>query len=154
MKYEHLLGRPFIMGKTDCFGLFRDFYQDNFGITIRNYARPKDWDFKKLDIIEKSYVKEGFEKVSGWTIATLQPGDVLCMAIGSPTANHHAIYLGGNKILHHLVGTYSSVETMRDIWRKSTCYVLRHPEVPTVETVVTSKTLREILDERNATPVT
>lgn len=149
MEYQHLLGRPFSLGGYDCFALLRDFYWDNFQIRLRNYARPNDWKAKNLDIIGMSYEQEGFEKVQEWTLKTLNPGDVLCMAINSPVPNHNAVYVGENKIVHHLAGSLSRDETLRDFWRKSICYVLRHPDVPIVKEEKPSISLVEILRAKN-----
>lgn len=149
MTYDNLLGRPFELGKFDCFTMVRDFYKQNYDIEIKNYARPKDWDADKIDIIGTVYEREGFEKVEGWTLKNLNPGDLLCMAIGSSKANHMAIYVGENKIVHHKVNSFSTDETLRDFWRKSICYVLRHKTVPVVETEKPTLDLMELLDVRN-----
>lgn len=149
MKYEHLLGRRFDLGRKDCFDLVMSFYLDNFGINIKNYARPRDWRARDLDLISQLYEREGFFKVQDWTLATLHPGDLLCMAINSPVANHMAVYLGGNRIVHHLLNSHSADETLRDFWRKCTVYVLRHRDVNVEEPVKTAVPLQEIIRERN-----
>lgn len=153
MQYEHLLGRPFELGRTDCFDLVRDFYRTNFDIHIRNYARPKDWNADEIDIMDMAHEREGFHKVLDWTLKTLQPADVLCIGAGTRKANHFAIYLGGNQILHHKINSMSDVEMLRDFWRKSTCYVLRHPDVHVPVEEKPSVTIQELIDARNRLPV-
>ena len=130
LEHEHLIGRPFRWGVSDCLSLFRDFYRDNFGIEITDYARPTDWDSGKLDLMRLCYEREGFDLISDWRAQDLRPGDVLCIVIGSTAPNHFAIFLGDNSIIHHLYGRFSSVEPYRDFWRNSAAFVLRHPQVP------------------------
>jgi cell wall-associated NlpC family hydrolase len=149
MNYETLLGKPFVPGTTDCFRVVIDFYWINFGIKIRNYARPADWNEKQIDIISNAYAREGFEKVVDWRLDTLQPGDILCMAVGSHVANHQAIYIGGNEIIHHKINSISCKETLRDFWRRSICYVLRHPSVQTSPDQKQTINLTELLRDRN-----
>jgi cell wall-associated NlpC family hydrolase len=147
-EYAELIGRPFVMGSSDCIGLVTDFYKENFDISITNYARPKDWDADRIDIIGLTYEREGFDKVMDWTLKNLKPGDLLAMAVGSSVANHLAVYVGNNTIVHHLAYSMSREETLRDFWRKSTCYVLRHKDVHTEEVVKPTVTIAELMDAR------
>lgn len=149
MQYDELLGRQFELSRADCFSIVRDFYDLNFNIKLTNYARPKDWNADDIDIIGGSYEHEGFFKVEDWTLKTLNPGDLLCMAIGTAKANHLAVYVGGNKIVHHKIYSMSSEETLRDFWRKSICYVLRHKDVPLVVEEKPEVSIMELLNERN-----
>ncbi len=150
IRYDHLIHRPFIWGKSDCLSLFRDFYRDNFGIEIRNYARPTDWSSDKLDLMRLCYEREGFEMVTDWKVKDLRPGDVLCMAIGEENANHFAIYAGDDKIVHHLYGRVSSEEVFRDFYRNTTCYLLRHPDVPDLRPVYPDVDIGSLIRARNA----
>lgn len=149
LKHEHLIGVPFELGTGDCFKAVRDIYKDNFGIELRNYARPKGWDADRVDIIGMSHEREGFYKVSEWTLKNLLPGDVLCMAIGTSVPNHLATYLGGNMIFHHKIGSMSNAEVLRDFWRRSICYVLRHKDVDTSEPPLPETQLLDVINERN-----
>lgn len=149
MQYEEVLGRPFELGTYDCFETVVDLYKLNFNIEITRYARPKDWDADKIDIIGKTYEREGFEKLDEWSLKNLNPGDLLCMAIGSAKANHIAVYVGGNQIVHHKIAAMSNVETLRDFWRKSICYVLRHKDVPIIVEEKKTVNIMELLNERN-----
>lgn len=130
MKYEHLESMPFVQGKQDCFELARRFYRDNFGIEIRDYSRPNDWDADTIDLLRHAPVREGFEIITSWRPQDIRPADAFCMSIGSSNANHIGIYLGDNKFIHHLVGRLSNVEEFRDFWVTRINYLLRHPDVP------------------------
>lgn len=148
LKYDHLEGRSFIPGVRDCFEHVRDLYFDNFGIKITNYARPHDWSSDNEDLMRKLPEREGFQTITDWKINELRPADVLCVAIGESNPNHFAVYVGDNKITHHLLGRFSATEPYRDFWRNSTCFVLRHPEVPDLRPVLENKDLGSLLRER------
>jgi cell wall-associated NlpC family hydrolase len=148
MIWDNLVGIPFNMGSDDCFELGRKFYKQNFGLEIASYARPKDWDADKLNLIEACFEREGFEKITHWKAKDLRPGDALCMAIGTAAPNHFSVYVGDNHMIHHLVDRMSSDEPYRDFWRNVTCFVLRHPSVPDLRPVLPEKDLGEILRER------
>jgi cell wall-associated NlpC family hydrolase len=149
LNYTGLEGRPFEIGTHDCFDMVLSMYALNFGIKLTKYARPNNWRADNIDIIGLSYEREGFHKVMDWTLATLRPGDILCMAIGSSKANHMAVYIGENQIIHHKDRSFSNVETLRDFWRRSICYVLRHKDVNIEPEVKPEVQLKDLIDERN-----
>lgn len=148
LKFEHLLNIPFQWGQDDCFGLVRKFFADNFDIRITNYARPTNWKAGDIDLPRMLFAREGFEMYPDWKKSDLRPGDVLLMAVGDTTANHFAVYVGDNTIIHHLYGRTSSQELLRDFWRNSVCYVLRHPDVPDLRPVLPDTDIRSLLRER------
>lgn len=71
------------------------------------------------------------------------------MAIGASSANHLAVYVGDNLLAHHLFGQLSRAEPMREFWRRSTVYVLRHPAVPDLRPELTPVTIQDLVDARN-----
>ena len=152
LKYEHLLGKPHVWGSTDCLSLFRDFYAENFGIHITNYARPSNWSSEKIDLMRLCYEREGFNMISDWKLKDLRPADVLCMAIGERNANHFALYLGDDRLIHHLYGRFSSEEVFRDFYRNTTCYLLRHPDVPDLRPVYPDVDIASLIRARNISP--
>lgn len=152
MNYDNLIGRPFKWGTTDCMSLVLDFYKQNFGIEIRNYARPTNWDPDKLDLMRLLPQREGFTTLTEYAPADLRPGDVLCVATGSSAPAHFAVYLGDNKLLHHRWGQFSNEEPFREFWRRAVCFVLRHPDVPDLRPVYPDITIEELLRARNTLP--
>jgi cell wall-associated NlpC family hydrolase len=152
LKYDHLVDLPFIWGAQDCLSLFRRFYADNFGISIRNYARPIDWSSDRLDLMGLCYEREGFEKITEWKAKDVRPGDVLCMSIGESNPNHFAIAVGNDWLVHHLSGRMSSKEVFRDFWRNHTSYILRHPDVPDLRPVYPDVDLMDLLNARKSAP--
>lgn len=150
-QYAHLIGKPFTgIERDDCFALASDFYDVNFGIKVRNYARPSDWDANKLDLIRNFHEKEGFEMITEWKVKDLRPADILAMASSEGNADHLAIFLGDDKILHHLYGRISREEPFHGFWRDKVMYVLRHPDVPDLRPVYPDTNIMELLRARNS----
>jgi cell wall-associated NlpC family hydrolase len=147
LRYEHLQGIPYSL-ERDCYELGRDFFRDNFGIELTPYARPQDWSSDNHDLIRQLHEREGFQMLTDWKIADIRPADVFCLAIGQGNPNHFAIYLGDNKLLHHLRGRFSSVEVYRDVYRNSTSFILRHPDVPDLRPVLPDTTIASLLNDR------
>jgi len=149
LEYEPVLGRQWTeIGGNDCFRVVRDIFDLNFKIKITNFARPKDWDADKLDIIGEMHEREGFYKLLDWDFRSLKPGDVLAIALGSHNPNHLAVYVGENLIVHQLLYQMSKSEILRDFWRNSTCYVLRHKDVPDMTEQKPTIDIMEIINGR------
>lgn len=148
LAYEHLIGRDFLWGVRDCYALVAELYRDSFGIELTDYARPTNWSSDKDSLIRRLYERDGFEMLTNWAPKDLRPGDVLCMAIGESEPNHLAVYVGDNLIAHHIYGRLSSADLFRDFFRNTTCFVLRHPDVPDLRPVHESVDLRSILRDR------
>jgi cell wall-associated NlpC family hydrolase len=147
MKYEHLIGRPFIHGSMDCYGLIRDFYKDNYDIELTNYARPDNWWDQGLNLYVDNYLAEGFEIFNGLPKDYL-PGDAFLMALRSPVANHAGVLLDDGRILHHLYGSLSTADSFRPLYRDTMVAVLRHPMVAEIEQQkVTTVDLTEIMPD-------
>lgn len=128
LKYDHLLGKKFELGKTDCFSISRDFYRDNFSIEIRDYARPERFWESGLDLYRSCFEREGFQVVD-IPLSKIQPGDGLMVALGVSIATHTGVYVGDNKVLHHFPGRLSEVMQLKGLWRNNLCYILRHKDV-------------------------
>lgn len=147
LQYENLLGKEWIINKQDCFTLGRDFYKQNFDIDVPDFARPQHWNADRLDLIKLSFAAANFTLISEpWD--DLRPADVLALAIGSSNANHLAIYVGDNDLIHHRWGVNSCKELLRPFWRMSTLYVLRHPDVPDLRPVLPEVSLEELIRAR------
>ncbi|MGO7308769.1 NlpC/P60 family protein [Rhizobium ruizarguesonis] len=153
IKYDHLLHKKFKYGKQDCFTLLRNFYIDNFGITLPNYARPKEFWLNGLNLYTDLYRKNGFVTLDCHP-SEYQTGDVFLMMINSAVANHVGVLVDSNKILHHLWNRLSIVEPYSGLTRNTTVAVMRHkdvqlaPDHQSVELLdVVSPRVRRKLDE-------
>ena len=141
------VGREFEMGTSDCYGLLRDYYQNEFGIELPNYARPDEFWHQGLDLYSGLYMKTGFEPIHvpqrEWRHV-----DAVLMAILAPFANHVGIVMENGQILHHMFGRLSAVDDYKGIWRNSTVGTFRYPGVVLKEEVQ----LLDIREALNASP--
>ena len=128
MNLQDYLGRRYLDGRHDCYGLVRDFYRREYGLTLRNYARPVGFDHSGLLLLTDNFRREGFEIVNT-PIALLEPGDGLLMMLASRQVNHVGVYIGEKKFLHHLYQRPSSVETLDPRWQQRLSLIVRHPDV-------------------------
>jgi cell wall-associated NlpC family hydrolase len=153
LKYEHLQAIPFTeIGDRDCYELCRDFFRENFKIELTPYVRPHDWESDSLDLIRMFHDNEGFDSITDWRPKDLRPGDVLAMSINESNPNHLAIYVGDDKILHHLYGRMSRIEPLHGFWRNHTSFILRHKDVPDLRPVYPDVDYMELLRARNTPP--
>lgn len=148
LNYDHLLGQQYVIGINHCWKLCRDFYRDCFGIELGDYSIPTNWNSDQLNLIEMIYEREGFSKVSDWTVKDLQPGDLLCVAVHASNPNHFVVFVGENTLLHHPLMQLSRTEPWRDFWRNRTCFVLRHKDAPKFDMPKTEGSIQEIVRAR------
>lgn len=118
-----LLEREFCDGSLDCYALVRDYYAEKRQIALKDYPRPKNWEIEGNSIIVDNFRDCGFVEVPA---SELQIGDVLVMQIGAAIPNHCAIYVGDNKILHHVRGRLSGHDVYGEYWRRVTTHTLRY----------------------------
>ena len=144
LKYQHLLGFPFVHGSRDCYELARDFYRDNWGIELVNLARPENWWDHGMNLYMDHFASQGFYAIDVQP-RDLLPGDGFLMNILSDVANHCAIYLGEGKILHHRYGCLSCVENYDHGWRRRTLATLRHRQVVIGPSELRQMDLQELL---------
>lgn len=128
IRYEHLLGKAFEFGKQDCYTPIRDFYLDNYGIELPNYARPANfWEFG-MDMYMDRFRKNGFS-VLHCHPSELQVGDVFLMSIHADVVNHAGVLIERGRMLHHMVKQISTVVPYAGIWRNNTMAIVRHRDV-------------------------
>ena len=113
----------------DCFTLVEDYYRDVCDIILKvpqwNKDNGYEWDFweKGKNYYIDNYETNGFKRI---TDGSLKLHDSLLMNIRSPISNHCAIYIGNDKILHHLSGRLSCREMYGSYYRQYTTHVIRH----------------------------
>jgi cell wall-associated NlpC family hydrolase len=142
MKYEHLLGVPYHVKTANCLTLVKQFYAENWGIIIRDYAFPDLWWMTdpKLNLLMRHARDEGFEMFD-YNPREMRPGDGLLMAIGCSVVNHCGVYLGGGRFLHRPFRASSRVDLFAGAWRERCMTAVRHPQV-----VLPSAKSLELLD--------
>lgn len=131
MKTEHLVGLPYVAGGTDCYGLIRSFYKDNFDIDLPNYARPDEFWSVDMNLYMERFHKHGFRVLDAHP-SEFRPGDGIVMAIRSQVGNHAGVLLEDGQMLHHMYGRLSTIESYSGLWRNTTIAVLRHKDVPEI----------------------
>lgn len=120
------VGRPYLFGTFDCYSLVADYYEREYGIRLERFPnlRILRWWEKGLDILDKaSWNAIGFTRVED---GDYREGDVVCIAMDSKVANHVALYVTGDIILHHLVNRLSRRETFGPYWLSRVKLHLRH----------------------------
>lgn len=120
-------GRQFVYGVMDCLSLVSDYYRHELGIIIEDNDR-KQWgwwfDPRNETAFISGFIANGFQRVE-----VPKKNDLIIMEIGGVCANHAALYMGDNSILHHpSTGEVSKIEQYGQYWRKHTRCFLRYED--------------------------
>lgn len=116
-----LVGRDFKFGSMDCYSIVRDYYKLTYNITLMNPPREDNfWE------VGKSYYMDYYEMAGFIKVKDLQIGDVILMMVGASVPNHAAIYLGDEKMVHHIQNRLSCEDTYTGYWAKNTIGYYRH----------------------------
>jgi len=121
-KISKLIGRQFVHGTTDCYSLCQDYYKETLNISLEYFNREDEWWDKGENLYINNFKAQGFIEVSD----DIKKHDGFLMKVLSPVPNHAAIFIGENKILHHLYGRLSNREIYNKYWRNHTTHHLRH----------------------------
>jgi len=122
-KPQPLLGRTFKYGSNDCFGLVRDYYR-RLGVQLLNPDRQPLWEQHG----ENLYL-DNLERLGFFLVQEPKLHDLLLIQINSPVPNHGALYLGDNRILHHLEHRLSARAVYGDYYHKATTHIWRHRDL-------------------------
>lgn len=143
-KFHNLVGRPYIDGKQDCYAIIRDYYSQEWGIELPNFARPdRFWDDPEMDLYQL-YKSTGFKPVLDHTY---EVGDALLIPVLASINNHAAVVVDDNEILHHLPNQLSSLERLRPKWANRVMVHLRHPQITAArEAEIEVVHLHEVID--------
>lgn len=121
-----LNGRIWAWKYQDCWSLCRDYYMRK-GIVIRDFERPDNpKDFQSNPFFDSSWKECGFRELEAEE--ELKPDDFLLLRIMSKGLNHCAVYLGEQRILHHLSFKLSTTDLYGEFLLKCTGRRLRHAQ--------------------------
>lgn len=122
-----LTGRPFILGKTDCWGLIMAWHETQ-GVILNDFRVPFPWwtDEYKEDLYRDNWEKEGFIQV-----ADRLPGCMIIFQVRSNKWNHAGIITENGQLLHHMSGQLSEVTPYESGYmRDREVIILRHRDLP------------------------
>ncbi|MDX7986704.1 peptidase P60 [Xenorhabdus sp. 12] len=117
-----LVGRPFVLGVYDCYGLVMSYYRQQHGIELHDYRVNYPWWEQGENLYMDNFEQAGFTEVVG----DPQEGDVLLMQVQADVVNHAGILVAGNLLLHHLYGQLSQKVPYGGYWKDRTIIILRY----------------------------
>ena len=129
-EHKHLLGRRYVAGRDDCYGLAVSYFHDVYGLPLTDFARPDGWwDHPDFDLISDMIHVDKWQTKS-LNPRGLKPGDGLVFSLlHSGRANHVGVYVGNSMFIHHVFGRISVEEALLPKWTGRLLMVLEHPEV-------------------------
>lgn len=120
-----LLGRDFENCKQDCRSIVMDCYM-LAGVEILDCSEYEfNW-FERENLYEEGMQRCGFHRLMHDD--DIQLGDIILFQVGSKVANHAAVYLGNQMLLHHSQGRLSSRVPYDGFWLNVTHSVWRFKE--------------------------
>lgn len=121
-----LVGRQFVLGYTDCWGLIMSYFRQTHGIELPDYRVEYHWWEKGSDnFYQDNWYACGFREFAG----TPEPGDMVMMQVSADRWNHAGILLEGNMLLHHKYGMLSCIEPYGGYWLERTAKVVRYKDL-------------------------
>ncbi|MDX7992969.1 C40 family peptidase [Xenorhabdus littoralis] len=117
-----LIGRPFVLGIYDCYGLIMSYYYQQYGIKLNDYRVNYPWWEQGENLYIENFEKAGFIEVT----SDPQVGDVVLMQVQADVVNHAGILLEGNLLLHHLYGQLSQKVPYGGYWKDRTVRIVRY----------------------------
>lgn len=121
-----LVGRNFVLGSDDCWGLIMDWHQRQ-GVTLSDWRVNYPWweDQYKDNFYQDNWKKEGFEE------APEGPGCMIIFQYGANKWNHAGIVTEDGMLLHHLYGKPSAIEPFKSGYLRDRAMIcLRHKDLP------------------------
>lgn len=125
-----LYERKYVWHVTDCGSFIRDFYKQEFNIELPDFYRPEKFWEQGLEIYLEAYEKAGFHEIK---FRDLEYGDVILFALGTQVTTHGAVYIGDNKIAHHLSGRLSCRDVLGKYYLDRATRFLRHKDMNNVK---------------------
>jgi proteasome lid subunit RPN8/RPN11 len=127
-----LIGRSFHYGTLDCWGLARDWYARDMGLTMPNFDRGVDgwWNDTDPKNTFSPYENEAYMEAAGLYRVPGPPqrGDLIVMQIQSKSEkpNHVGVLIDDHgTMLHHLYNALSERIPYGGYWYENTRFILR-----------------------------
>ena len=123
------IGRPWLYGMYDCYGVFRDFYKNEFGIVLDDFDRGQEfeWSSPEWRMFEKNVTDQGFVEIGNLE----KKGDMILMQLQCDFVNHIGVLARPNEnvFYHHLLDRLSEENVYGGYWEKCTKRLMRHKEL-------------------------
>lgn len=126
-----LVGRPFVHGVTDCYGLIRDVYKEELGVHLIDFPRDWNWWYNGGNLYEDCFKKAGFRKIPQQEVKKYDLV-ISCLGMRNGLANHGSVYYGDEMVIHHIAASlpvdFSRVSTIvpAQPYLKRAVFFLRH----------------------------
>ncbi len=118
-----LVGRAFVLGHTDCWGLVMSYFRQTHGIVLNDYRVDYPWwESGRENLYLDNWYECGFREFSG----PPRSGDMVIMQVSAPVANHAGILLDDGMLLHHMYGMLSQRVPYGGYWKDRTVKIVRH----------------------------
>ncbi|TBL62282.1 C40 family peptidase [Hafnia alvei] len=118
-----LVGRAFVLGHTDCWGLVMSYFRQTHGIVLNDYRVDYPWwESGCENLYLDNWYECGFREFSG----PPRPGDMVIMQVSALVANHAGILLDDGMLLHHMYGMLSQRVPYGGYWKDRTVKIVRH----------------------------
>lgn len=120
-----LFGREYIWHISDCFSFVRDWYKQELGIVIPDFYRQENFWEKGQELYLDNLDSAGF--VRDIPFRDIRYGDVILFKLtGTAITTHAGVYVGGNRIAHHLKGRLSSYDILGQYYKDKISTIVRH----------------------------
>jgi proteasome lid subunit RPN8/RPN11 len=120
------VGRDYQIGESDCYSLFKEYYQKEFNIYLPEFSRSAEWETETPRLFEENYPKYGFKEAIP---AEIKKGDgILFKYKETSPACHIGIYLADETFLHHPPNRFSLIEQYTNAYKRRTKHIIRKTE--------------------------
>ncbi|MCB8889922.1 Mov34/MPN/PAD-1 family protein [Vreelandella malpeensis] len=99
-----LVGRGFVHGIHDCYGLIRDYYAEELDVVLPDVPRSWEWWLAGQDLYQDGFAAAGFRRISA---EEARPGDMWLAQLRSPVPSHGGVLLEHGLALHHPCGRFA-----------------------------------------------
>ena len=121
-----LIGRQFVIGHTDCWGLIMSYFRQNHGIELKDYRVDRYWwESGEENLYMDNWFECGFREFAGQPRA----GDMVIMQVSAPVPNHAGVLTEDGMLLHHMHGMLSQRVPYGGYYLDRTIKILRHKDL-------------------------
>lgn len=117
---EPLIGRTFLHGITDCYGVVRSYFWQVHGIKVEDLPRDDEWWNNNGNLYVENFDRLGFDLIQQNEV---REGDCFFGKVRSKVPNHGGVILDRGLMLHHVGGKLSLREPIARWGQFVSCYL-------------------------------